>query len=306
MTQLRVLALASAAVLLPAQESARLAGPTSGVIFDAPSRALRVVVGVPGAAYLGGALAADLDGGAVSPGGRFAVAMAAGEAVLVSAASGARSSLGRSCDGPVGWNADASAVALGCESGARLYKISAEGAATAMNLAGLDGKLASIAVDASGRAVYALRADGVYRADAESARMLAPVADAAGFALSGDTLYVADRAGQQVLAIENLNASASMRRVVAVEEPVAVAAEGGRLFAASGSSLRVWNAGTSEELARLELDFAPTRIEALSGGLFLLHARRDDSDAVQVLDARKLTVHFVPSQDLGSVANLED
>ncbi|MCC6540555.1 MAG: hypothetical protein IT162_23605 [Bryobacterales bacterium] len=303
---MRVLALASAAVLLPAQESARLAGPTSGIVFDAPSRALRVVMGVPGAAYLGSALAADLDGGAVSPGGRLAVAMAAGEAVLISASSGARSALGAACDGPVGWNADASAVALGCESGARLYQISADGAATELNLAGLDGKKSAIAVDAAGRAVYALRADGVYRADAESSTLLAPVAEAAGFALAGDTLYVADRAGQQVLALENLNASASTRRVVAVEEPSAVAAEGGRLFAASGSSLRVWNAGTSEELARLELDFAPTRIEALTGGLFLLHARRDDSDAVQVLDARKLTVHFVPSQDLGSVANLED
>ena len=79
-TTLCLFTLTSVAVLLPAEDSTRLTGPTSGLLFDAPSRAIRVVMGVPGAAYLGAALASDLDNGSVSPNGRLAVAMSAGAA----------------------------------------------------------------------------------------------------------------------------------------------------------------------------------------------------------------------------------
>ena len=40
-----------------AQNSGRIEGPISGVIFDRSSRALRPMIGVPGASYLGPAIA---------------------------------------------------------------------------------------------------------------------------------------------------------------------------------------------------------------------------------------------------------
>lgn len=316
----RMIALASAAVVLPAQESTRIAGPTSGLVYDAPSRALRVVMGVPGAAYLGGALAVDLDGGSVSPNGRFALTIADGALNLVSLADQtmiAVGSAGCAAQGSaaLAWSADSSLVALGCAEGARMFRI-AGGAAERLPLAAVDG-VTSLAVDAAGVAVFATRADGIYRIDAESARLLAAVENAAGLVLAGaDTLYAVDRAGKRVLAVDHLATSAALRQVAGeaqgLVEPVAVgvSADGQQLFVAEAGegsrAVRVFNTATLEMRARVELDFDPARVDALGNGLYLLNARKDAGDTMHVLDARQMSVYFVPAQDLGSVANLED
>ncbi len=312
-TTFRLFTLASVAVLLPAEDSTRLTGPTSGLLFDAPSRAIRVVMGVPGAAYLGAALASDLDNGSVSPNGRLAVAMSAGAASLINVTDGSRSSLGSGCDGAIAWNADSSAMAVNCSDGARLYRI-AGGNAERLELAHFAAAKA-LAVDASGTAVFAAAANGIYRIDADSARLLASVENSSGLALAGKTLYAVDRAGKQVVALENLDASASLRMVAGagqgLEDPLAVgvSADGARLYVADGGeskSLRVFDARTAEMVVRLELDFDPGRVDALGNGLFLLNARKEAADTLHVLDARQLAVYFIPAQDLGSVANLED
>ena len=312
MTTYRLIALALAAVLLPAQESTRLTGPTSGLIFDAPTRAIRVVMGVPGAAYLGAAVASDLDNGSVAPNGRLAVAVAAGAASLFNVADSSLTSLGAGCDGVVGWSADSAAVALGCADGVRLYRLSSSGI-DRLELATFAAKVSALAVD--GSAVLAAAADGIYRIEPGSARLLAAVPNAAGFALSGKTLYAVDRAAKSVIAVDNLATSAAMRLVAGagqgLEDPIAVgvSADGARLYVADGGeskALRVFDAATAEMLSRVELDFAPGRVDALGNGLYLLKARQEAADTVQVLDARQLAVYFVPAQDLGSVVNLED
>ena len=314
MTTYRLIALASVAVLLPAQESTRLTGPTSGLIFDAPSRAIRVVMGVPGAAYLGAAVASDLDNGSVAPNGRLAVAVSAGAANLLNVADSSLASLGAGCDGvAVGWSADSAAVALGCADGVRLYRISKNGI-DRVELAAFAAKVSALAVD--GSAVLAAAADGIYRIEAGSARLLAAVPDASSFALQGKTLYAVDRAAKSVIAVDNLSTSAAMRLVVGagqgLEDPIAVgvSADGARLYVADAGgeskALRVFDAATAEMLSRVELDFAPGRVDALGNGLYLLKARQEAADTVQVLDARQLAVYFIPAQDLGSVANLED
>ena len=319
MTTFRLFTLASVAALLPAEDSTRLTGPTSGLLFDAPSRAIRVVMGVPGAAYLGAALASDLDNGSVSPNGRLAVTISAGAASLINVADGpppldnTRFSFATGCEGAVAWNADSSAVALNCAEGARLYRI-AGGNVERLELAQFAAAKA-LAVDASGTAVFAASANGIYRIDADSARLLASVENSSSLALAGKTLYAIDRAGKQVVAIENLDASASLRMVVGagqgLENPLAVgiSADGAMLYVAEGGeskSLRVFNARTAEPVARLELDFDPGRVDALGNGLFLLNARKEAADTLHVLDARQLAVYFIPAQDLGSFANLED
>lgn len=308
MSTFRLLTLASAAVLLPAQESARLAGPTSGLLFDAPSRAIRVVMGVPGAAYLGAAVANDLDNGSVSPDGRLAVAVSGGAASLLKIADASLAPLGDGCEGALAWAADSSAFALACSDGVRLFKVSS-GAAQRASLAEFLGANA-LAVDASGSAVFAAGADGIYRVDAESAALLAPVANASSLALAGGTLYAVDRAAKQVVALDNLSGSASLRSVAGVEDPIAVGVspDGTRLYVAEGEAkvLAVFNPATAEPLSRIALDFAPARVDSLGNSLFLLNARKETTDTVQVLDARQLAVYFIPAQDLGSVANLED
>lgn len=310
---LRMMALASAAVVLPAQESTRLAGPTSGLVYDAPSRALRVVMGVPGAAYLGGALVNDLEGGSPSPDGRFALALSSRGVALVTMADQSvawMDSAGCAAASQVAWSKDGSAVAAACADGTRLYRA---GQRVALG-AGVDG-VRGLAVDASGTAVFAARSNGVYRIDASEARLIAQLDNPSGLALAGGTLYAVDRAGKRVIAIDQLDASASVRQVAGeaqgLVDPVAagVSADGQRLFVAEGGetpSLLIFNIATLEALARLDLEFEPSRVDALGNGLFLLKSRREAGDTVQVFDSRQLAVFFVPAQDLGSVANLED
>src|SRR5512134_3362781 len=52
-----------------------LTGPVSGMVFDADSRSLRPVVGVPGAAYLGQPAVSGLDWASVAPNGRAALVL---------------------------------------------------------------------------------------------------------------------------------------------------------------------------------------------------------------------------------------
>jgi DNA-binding beta-propeller fold protein YncE len=298
MSTSRLFALALAAAALPAQESARFSGPTSGFLFDAPSRAIRVVMGTPGAAYLGQAVVGDLDNGSVSPDGRFAVAIADGAASLIRVAGSSVASLGSGCDGAVAaWSADSSAVAVGCPDGLRLFRASGGRAA----LAGFNGAKA-LAVDAAGGAVFAANAEGIFRIDADSARLLAPAADVISLALSGATLYAVDRAGKQVVALDNLSGSAALRIAASSANPVAVGVspDGTRLYVAEGESktLAVFNPATGELISRLELDFAPTRVDTLGTGLFLLSPRQEAGDTLRVLDARQLAVYFIPAPEL--------
>jgi hypothetical protein len=50
--------------------------PVSCLLFHAPSRSLRLLIGIPGAAYLGPAIGAAVDQGYPSPDGRFAITTA--------------------------------------------------------------------------------------------------------------------------------------------------------------------------------------------------------------------------------------
>lgn len=304
-----VAALAGAGVLC-AQEQTRLAGPTTGFMYDAPSRAIRVVMGVPGSAYLGRAVASDLDLGSVSPDGRWAVSAGNGELLLIDLASGAVSRLGAGSAEQIAWNEASTAVAAVRGGVARLYRLNG-GVAEAVALAEFRGNGAPVAVDAN--AVYMAGDGGVYRVDNESAKLLAPAGEVSGLTLAGGTLYAADKTNHQILAIGNLTGSPEVRLALGaaqgIDEPVALGAarDGSRLFVAEKArTLSAFNPGTGELSSRVELDFDASRLDPVGGSLYLLRARAADGDTVQLLDARQMTVYFVPAQDLASVANLED
>lgn len=68
------LLMASAAI---AQDS--IGGPMSGIVFDRQARALRPLIGVPGAAYLGSPVVANADYAVAAPGGLWAFSVAEGQ-----------------------------------------------------------------------------------------------------------------------------------------------------------------------------------------------------------------------------------
>ena len=61
---------------------ADLSGPVSGAVFHSGSRAIRPILGVPGSAYLGVAIASGLDAAAVSPNHKLAIAIRDGQGVV--------------------------------------------------------------------------------------------------------------------------------------------------------------------------------------------------------------------------------
>ena len=62
-----------------AQSSAGVNGPVTGFIFDAHAGAIRPMLGIPGAAYLGNATVNGLAAAAVSPDGSAALAVKNGK-----------------------------------------------------------------------------------------------------------------------------------------------------------------------------------------------------------------------------------
>lgn len=298
MSATRLFGLALAAASLPAQDPVRLSGPVSGFLFDAPTRAIRVVMGVPGAAYLGAATLRDIDNGAISPDGRLVLAIAGAAASLARVGDPAMQPLVNSgCEGALAaWAADSSAVAVVCAGRIRLFR--AAGGSEVPLAAFTDAT--AVAVESGGRRVFAAAADGVYRVDAEAAQLLAPVAGADNLIVSGSTLFVADRAAGQVLAIDAGSGAAAVRvAATGAGDPVglAVSPDGTRLHVADGEgkAVKVFDARTGEPVARVELDFAPARVDPLGDGLFLVHSRRGAGESLQILDARRSTVSFLPT-----------
>src|SRR5260370_12555637 len=70
------------ALAAPAQDT-RLSGPVSGFVFHGPTQSIRPIVGVPGSAYLGTALAQGFDAASVSLLGKFALATLGGKLYLL-------------------------------------------------------------------------------------------------------------------------------------------------------------------------------------------------------------------------------
>jgi hypothetical protein len=66
-----------------AQPSAGVAGPVTGFIFDAQSGAVRPMLGIPGAAYLGNGVAIGLDAASVAPDGSAALAVERGGKLML-------------------------------------------------------------------------------------------------------------------------------------------------------------------------------------------------------------------------------
>ena len=63
-------------------QGADLSGPVSGAVYNAGSRSIRPILGVPGSSYLGDAIASGLDAAAVSPNHKLAIAIRDGRGVV--------------------------------------------------------------------------------------------------------------------------------------------------------------------------------------------------------------------------------
>jgi len=281
------LLLSCGATVLIAQE-ALLKGPVTGLVFDQAVRALRPVNGVPGAAYLG-AQQYSGDAGFVAPNSAAALVQEGDSLVLYRGARATRLDWQGSLDAAA-FSANAVAAA---GSRVRLY-LNDE----VIDLASPDGPVYALVIDSAERGAVALTGSGVWYLQAGEARLVAAL-DAAGLAIKGASLYVADRTHNEVVVIHNFAEAPETARLAGdFDQPVGVAfARDGRLVVADRTSVSTLNATTGERLDRVELDFTPARVEALGGDMFRLDGRTQEIDPVQIATLEQgLSVYFVPGK----------
>lgn len=279
-----------------------LTGPNSGLTFDEHTRSIRWIVGVPGAAYLGPAIAEDLDLACVSPDSRIAVAVKDG--VLVRArldAAPVRWEVLDKAARAIVWSADSEAAVV-LDDRVALWRNLGGGAPEKVTLAGVEGaEWSSFVVEPGAEAVFAAGQSGVYRLAAAEARLLAATEGAAAIALDGrhGTLFVAERGHGSVIAVRNWSAGPEVSTFTsAVDDPVAVALsrDGSSLLVASASTRRLaqFDVETAAPTQAWQLDFTPARLDPIATGLLSLNARATAAEPLQVLADG--AIWFIPAR----------
>jgi hypothetical protein len=306
-----VLILCAFPVLGSAQDRTSVSGPVSGFFFDQTSRALRPVVGVPGAAYLGSAALDGVDAASVCPDGSAALAVREGRLYLITGLNAVQSAAAvegsiENIDRMV-WAADgASAAVYASKSGlAQVLRNLPKAPETgeAIDLSALPGAVTALAV--AGKAVLAgvaaESAGGIYlAAPGATAKLLAPAARPSGIAVDGDSLYFADQERGQVWEVRKFATDATpLLFADALASPVGLQLSGTRLFVANAgdSTLEVFDTAARASSGRLQLDAAPAMLGSFgSRSVWLLNASAGDENPIYVLSGGdNPAVYFVPA-----------
>lgn len=294
-----------------AQDRTAVGGPVSGFVFDQKTQALRPVVGVPGAAYLGSAALESLDAAAVSPDGSAALAVREGKLLLVTGLKaqpaaveieGAIAGVNR-----IAWAADglsAAVYAAASRQAQMLSKLDGTPVAdAAVDLSAVSGTLTALA--AAGGGMVAGFADeaagGVYfiQAGAEP-KLISSAARPSAVAVAGSDLFFADQDRGQVWQVTGFAGDATpLLFADGLASPVGVQAAGNRLFIANSgdNTLAIFDVNARTSVGQLALDAAPAMLEACgTRALWLLNTAGGDGEPLYVLDGRdNPAVYFVPA-----------
>jgi hypothetical protein len=291
-------------------------GPVSGAVYL--SHSVRPLQGTPRAAHLGAPLLGAVQWASVAPGGDWAVIAEHGRSRLIRGlASGAPSEAA-----PQGLMQGINRAAWSRDGSAALFYSSSQNQLQRVRIAGAGARAdAPIAVpDAAPVAVLAIASGGDQAAFAVAggagalyllpsggspvllSRMANPAA--AVFDDSGNRLYVIDGAAAKIWEFASSAGPfefASLPQVdgVAPEFAGLALSGGGRYLLVAdvaGRAIRVYETASQMPAATIPLDFAPSRLEALSNDpLFLLNGDRRN-EWLLILDARQTPgVFFVPA-----------
>lgn len=328
-----ILLLASVLLASAAAQTAAVRGPVSGVVYDGAERAVRPVIGVPGAAYLGPPIAAEIDFAGIAPSGQSAVVLAAGALYFVRGLQGGeprwRALEQRSSAGLAAWSPDSGTVAVWSAEGGRLRawrgltgRVAAAshrgtrgsrsrsagrtgpGTPRLEDFGFVDGSVAALAVDGRGRVLYAVPG-GLYLARSGGpASLIAPLEDPAAIAVAEAGLFVADRARGEVLEVRGYATSPDIRLFAGpgrgIEDPAGLAViEGGRTLViaeARPRRLKFYDIETRAQTGELEVPIPPGRLSPLGERFLLLNQRSAAGETLYVLDsAGAPAVYFIPA-----------
>jgi len=299
-----------------AETPASVGGPVTGFIFDSQARAIRPMLGIPGAAYLGSALVSRVDAAAVAPDGFSAFAVQAGRLVLYT---GLRSAVLKAVaiDGVIpgvnqfAWTSDGGAAAVYASNSGQaqiLTNLAESPAAGApIDLSGIAGAVTALAFDGQRLIIGAAApgSGGIYVASAQSpVERIAPAAGPSAIALAGADLYFTDRQSQQIWQVQSyarMPAAVLFANDSGVSSPAGLqlSTDGKRLYVANAGSrkLAVYDVASRTPVQSLDLAFTPTRLDRFgAASAFLLNGT--GQGPVYVLSdgaAQKPAVYFVPA-----------
>jgi hypothetical protein len=301
MKQQALLLLAATFSSLGIAQQTELRGPVTGFIYERTTRSLRPVLGVLGAAHIGGAVLSAVDAAAVSPNGRIALAVADQELIRLDLSTGERLGISSAVAGDrIIWNKASTAALIAEASTGRLSLWEPSNGLTA--LADVPGTITAAAVSDSGDAAVA-SADGVYAVTrAGGPRLIAAVQELGGLTVQAGDLLFADRGSNSIFRVRDFASSASVEKVSdapAGATGLGLSRDGETLFVASSESrsVRAMRLATGEIAGEIALDFTPSAVEPLSASAYLLNPGA--TGPLQVLDARaQAAVYFVPAAEV--------
>jgi len=304
MKVLKVVMLWSVAMVMAAQPI-EVSGPISGLVFDSRAAAIRPIIGLPGAAYVGDVLVGGLEWAAVAPGGRAALALKEGTLYGLDGLERLEP-VWRAVEGAAvradwaAWSPEGSvAVIYSSVSGLAQVIRGLPGLPAASEPVAIGADISALAVDSQGRVVAAL-ADGLYLISPGAPPvLLAAAAGVRAVAVAEGSLWIAAAEGQ-IMEIRDYAAQAKVLALAEVRDPVglAVSADRKALLVASRAerAVEVYDLVSRTPAARLSLDSDPGALQSLAvRDLWLLRAPAGDSEPLLVLKADPdPSVWFVP------------
>lgn len=296
-------------------QTLQISGPSTGLVFDAPTGSLRRILGNPGAARLSTPLLSGLDWASVAPDGVSAVISLQGETRLVTAADLDGSPIDAVLPEPrfSAWAPDSSSVALYSPAAAAIQWLRRDGslstAEPSIPLTGAEGSAVAFAADAASRQAFiAIDGAGLFRvsaADGTSLLLPAPHVSALAVEPGGAALWAADRDAAAVIQILQPGSSEPAVSPLLTDSEkltdisaLGLGAGGRHLYIADRAAKLLFSfdrdaAALSEGIA---LDTPAAALLPLGRpSLLFLGARQGDRDALYLLDERTTpTLFFVP------------
>ncbi len=295
---------------------ASLEGPVSGFLYLDSSHSVRPLLGVPGSLVIGPILLGDLDSAFLAPGGKWAVIAKDGRTKLVRELSERSLSEARTeglidAVDRVAWSRDGMSAAIYSSSSGQLQRVRLYGSDalvdSPVDLA-WQGKVNTLAISPNGKqiAVGATGAGLYLVEDGQSTALLSPIARpaAAVFDETGRRLYVVDLDTQRILEFDSGSGATEFAVLEGADglplKPVgmAVSAGGTYVLLVDGPTRAVrFYETTSRTLVRtIQLDFAPTRFEAVSATPSFLLNGDNIAGWLRILDAgQSPSIYFVPA-----------
>ena len=298
----------------PANAQPTLHGPVAGYVYNHASRSVRPLIGIPGSTSIGAAVLNEVDWASIAPDGKWAWITKDGHSSLLR---GLNDPVPVSVEGlidaidRVAWSPDGSLAVLYSSAGNQLQRVRLSDAEIRAD-APVDlspwGQVATMAVDAAGqRIAVGITGSGIYLLEGgQSPALLSPTPQpaAATFDDTGRRLYAIDLDQQRILEFVDGSGASEFASLAQPDgpapNPVGMAVSGGGRYLlladSAAHAVRVYDIASRVLVNTIPLDFAPSRLEALSAGSTFLLNGDNSNEWLLVLDARQIPgVYFVPA-----------